>query len=142
VGIKAGDADFNVLGETGGAKTVTLTDAQLPSHTHLQNAHTHLQNAHTHLQNAHDHTIQGTSEAAGSGVASNKILAGSGMNIYKNATGGLVAMQDDFLLDSIATNQNTTPTNQNTTPTNQNTGGGDEHNNVQPYLVMRYIIKF
>jgi hypothetical protein len=36
VGINAGDAEFDTLDETGGAKTVTLTSAQsgLPAHTH------------------------------------------------------------------------------------------------------------
>lgn len=45
VGKDAGDADFDALEETGGSKTVTLTEAQMPSHTHLQNAHSHVQNA-------------------------------------------------------------------------------------------------
>lgn len=41
VGQDAGDADFDTLEETGGAKTVTLTEAQIPSHTHIQNPHQH-----------------------------------------------------------------------------------------------------
>lgn len=38
VGIDAGDADFDSVEETGGAKTVTLTAAQsgVPAHTHIQ----------------------------------------------------------------------------------------------------------
>ena len=34
VGLDSGDADFDTVGETGGAKTVTLTTAQLPAHNH------------------------------------------------------------------------------------------------------------
>jgi len=34
VGIDSSDTDFDTAQETGGAKTVTLTTAQLPSHTH------------------------------------------------------------------------------------------------------------
>lgn len=34
VGLDAGDPDFDTVGKTGGAKTVTLTEAQLPSHSH------------------------------------------------------------------------------------------------------------
>ena len=35
VGIDAGDTDFDVVEETGGAKTHTLTVAQTPAHTHV-----------------------------------------------------------------------------------------------------------
>jgi microcystin-dependent protein len=34
-----------------------------------------------------------------------------------------------------------TATNQNTTATNQNTGGNGAHNNVQPTIILNYIIK-
>lgn len=34
-----------------------------------------------------------------------------------------------------------TATNQNTTAVNQNTGGGGAHNNMQPTMLLNYIIK-
>lgn len=34
VGLAASDTDFDALGKAGGAKTVTLTEAQIPSHSH------------------------------------------------------------------------------------------------------------
>jgi microcystin-dependent protein len=39
VGIDSGDADFDVVEETGGAKTVAITEAQLASHSHTQRYH-------------------------------------------------------------------------------------------------------
>lgn len=35
-GINTADTDFNTVGKVGGEKTVTLTEAQLPSHVHMQ----------------------------------------------------------------------------------------------------------
>lgn len=35
VGIDTGDTDFGAPGNTGGAKSVTLTEAQMPAHTHI-----------------------------------------------------------------------------------------------------------
>lgn len=38
VGLDSGDTDFDTVEETGGAKTVTLTEAQIPAHVHAENA--------------------------------------------------------------------------------------------------------
>ena len=45
VGLDSGDTDFDVVEEVGGAKTVTLTEAQIPAHTHAPTdpGHTHIQ---------------------------------------------------------------------------------------------------
>lgn len=54
VGQTDGDSDFNVAEETGGAKTATIAQANLP------NISTGAGTAHTHIQNAHDHTVSGS----------------------------------------------------------------------------------
>ena len=46
VGLNPSDGDYDTIGKTGGAKTVTLTEAQMPSHSHggttsLDGNHTH-----------------------------------------------------------------------------------------------------
>lgn len=40
VGVDPGDTDFDAAEKTSGAKTVTLTTAQMPAHTHVQTQNT------------------------------------------------------------------------------------------------------
>ena len=99
VGIDSGDTDFNESGKSGGAKTHTLTTAQMPSH--------------THTQNAHNHGVWGSSDTTNTNPP-NSFKAGNAQNYQ--GTG----VNQKPIFDTIATNQNT--------------GGGNAHNNLQPYL--------
>jgi len=114
VGVDAGDPDFDASGDTGGAKTHVLTTAEIPAHTHVQDAHTHVQNQHRHQ------TLQ--ERSATTGAATTRIAR----------TNDTSSTADTAIFTEYAT-----PTNQNATAVNQNAGGGGAHNNLPPF-VARY----
>lgn len=150
----ATDTEFDTLGEKTGSKTETLTIAQIPSHTHIQNAHTHIQNphthsvydpGHTHSQNAHNHEIRNTQNGDFAG------MAGSNQGGWGIANEGNNSIFQYVLNPNTATNNPAytgvtlvaaVATNQPTTATNQSTGGGGSHNNIMPSIVKKYVIKY
>jgi microcystin-dependent protein len=129
-----------VLGATGGAETHTLTVAQIPSHTHLQNAHNH-GIAHTHgastdnpgdHQHLNDHYPLEAPADATFQAGTNRRGRVSDPRNTGSAGGHTHGVSVDAFLGF---------TQEMPPATNQNTGGGESHNNVQPFLVVNKMIR-
>jgi hypothetical protein len=88
VGVDELDADFDTPKKVSGAKTVTLTEAQIPSHTHVQNPHSHTYGsitATTGAVSAYEHGAIDTSSTA----AENSISVNAATATNQNTGGGL-----------------------------------------------------
>lgn len=112
VGRDASDSDFNVLGETGGAKTHTLTTAQMPQHNHsgTTNADGYHYHTTTDFPNYSTQTVQsGSDRYARESIANGLSTSSAG---YHNHT-----FSTDYAGSSAA------------------------HNNLQPYIALNWIIK-
>lgn len=66
VGRDAAQTEFDTLGETGGAKTLTIASGNLPVHTHGLNGHNH--GGGTNGTDAHSHTVGSHNHGGGTGV--------------------------------------------------------------------------
>jgi microcystin-dependent protein len=114
VGVGSGYA----LGATGGAATHTLTTNEMPTHSHTVNDHGHTVNDPGHY---HDLPVNASSQdgqqawrEGGSPYSDNFNSAIASTGITINSASGLIT---------------------------SNQGYGQAHNNMQPYIVLNYIIK-
>lgn len=118
VGLNSSDSSFDSMFETGGAKTHTLSEAEMPSHTHTQNSHSHGWTGSYWMD-------RDSTGGYWTGSGEQMAIAGKGFATTSPTYSGKPLYFD---MDSA-------------TATNQNAGSGSAHNNLQPYIVVNYIIK-
>ena len=129
------------VGATGGANTVTLTESQIPGHTHTGNtgnesaSHTHAFSGTTSTNGDHNHTqTNGTGGTSTSGTVGTRSNPGSFPDDQPTSTAG--AHNHTFS----GTTQTTSNTHTHPFTTNS-TGGGQSHENRPPYYALAYIMK-
>ena len=167
VGRDSSQTEFDSLGESGGVKTVTLAETQIPSHAHsgttaLDGAHTHTYSGTTGGESGHSHGITGISGLGGAG-AGQLALQNDGNLVWYRGNGTTWASGQggggSIPAMTVGGNQSTSTggssghthgfsgttsgvsNNHNHTFTTGNTGGGLAHENLQPYVVLNYMIK-
>jgi microcystin-dependent protein len=144
----------NSHNHTQNAHSHGASSADAGSHGHT--ASTDTKGSHTHL-NSESHThraFRGVSSTkanstTGSTVQSTNIsvaisdvtTAATHVNSSAGGHDHTVTINDNGSHSHTVSVDNATAVNQATTATNQNTGGGAAHNNLQPYIVVNYIIK-
>jgi microcystin-dependent protein len=140
---------FASLGQTGGEERHTLTLQEMP---------THLHSGPTDLAGSHNHT--GTTSTGGNHTHTSNAIGGQGNYGLAIADGTNTAVSVDAsagelnlwtVPGALTINSNGDHTHDFTTSTIGNhvhelttttSGGNDAHNNLQPYIVVNYLIKF
>ena len=148
VGRDSAQTEFDTLGETGGAKTHTLTSAEIPAHSHpstLTNA-TVASSGHTHYEGDLRAVIGAVNGNPGwLGYEATTLAPRGPSTAYAYTVYG-----NNYTSSALGFNHHTrvygTTAGPNSTSTvgitnAENTGGGGAHNNLQPYIVLNYIIK-
>jgi microcystin-dependent protein len=142
---KGPDTEFDALGETGGAKSVTLTSAQIPAHSHpntLGGTTTFATAGHAHGPGSFHAAIGATNNnIAAIGYVAGYNSGGPGTSTY-TITGGIGGQQNFNHYTPVYGGSDGANASASVSLTNaNNTGGGGAHTNLQPYIVVNYIIK-
>lgn len=142
VGLDSAQTEFDARGETGGAKTHTLTTAEMPVHTHTQNSHSHGTGSHGHSASTGTaYAVGGITVAGGAGTSktADHVTGFSASATSSIANGGTDIPAGNHAHSVSVSSSGTIISD--ATAVNQNAGSGGAHNNLQPYIVLNYIIK-
>lgn len=151
-----------MFGEKGGSETVALSVNQIPSHVHTMNSHNHTVNTHTHSGPNHNHSFSGTEQ---SGKLIDINFCG---DESPGATGVFTLSAQEHLYRASGTSKNndsvrtvtfnmtpsgsvgyggtgetgvSSPNTNYVTSVMNATGGGQQHENMQPYAVVNVWIR-
>ncbi len=120
IGIDSGDADFDAMGETGGDKTKTIAEANLPAHTHDPGTLS------IDADGIHDHDLTDTQET----------IAGTAyiQRMKAPAPGPPVSVSSGPVSDSVAHTHGISGTS-------ESVGDGTAQDVMNPFITMQWYIK-
>lgn len=135
-----GVSQSHALGSTGGSETVTLTENQLPAHSHVVPQHGHGNDiaaampalSHTVTQAVFKYNSPGSSTA----------LSGSDATLYTGTNTASASRKTNFSVSDHVPQDCTTSGSVTACPamTSGSSGQSGVHSNMQPYMSLSYII--
>ena len=155
--VGAGSGGSYSPGDTGGANSVTLTEAQMPSHNHSfsgSSSHSHTINNHTHSfsgsgSQSHSHSFKGVggndhNDSQRNAVVMRNDNTSTHNNYTASSNTGVQSASVSISISGNTGNPSDRGTNSQTVTISGNTGSkgsGNSHENRPPYYALCYIMK-
>ena len=130
-----------VINTSSGSASITLTEAQMPRHTHLQDSHNHTQEAHTHSQKSHTHTGSAKREFVTRDSTKSFGIGEKGSSSGSHHYSPSIDKNDNWYSvntvgGTVAENNTAVAKNKAIVAVNQYTGGGESIDILPPYLAV------